>query len=159
MQESKLTATVSAMIKTAHMHRALVDNRVREMHIPSTHHRLLMYIIREGACPSQKQLAAHLGVTPAAVTGILKKLEADGYISRCLGADNRYNVIAVTEKGKQMAEQTREVFRKLDAQLLAGFEEGELDALIGAFGKMQNNIRQLQNAQDRAERKSNEKMV
>lgn len=140
MQESKFTAAVVAMIKTAHMHRALVDSRVRQMHIPSIHHRLLMYIIREGGSPSQKQLAAHLGVTPAAVTGILNKLEADGYISRCLGSDNRYNVIEATEKGKQMAEQTREVFRELDTRLLAGFDEAELDSLIAAFEKMQSNI-------------------
>ena len=89
MSESKLSRAINMMIKTDHMHRALIDLRVRVLGMHRTQHRILMHLARFEKLPSQKELAEHLDITPAAVTCALKKIESDGYVERSLGHDNR----------------------------------------------------------------------
>jgi DNA-binding MarR family transcriptional regulator len=100
-----------------------------------------MHLARRGSLPSQKELAAHLDVTPAAVTGALKKIEADGYVERRLGQDNRYNELSITEKGMALVEETRKMFCETDVSLFEGFTDEELDIYISCLERLQNNIR------------------
>jgi len=90
MLESKLAEAVEMMIRTDRMHKCLLDSRRRDIGIHHTQHRILMRLARCGNLPSQKELAEHLDITPAAVTGALKKLERDGYVLRNMGKDNRF---------------------------------------------------------------------
>ena len=102
MSETKLSRAIEMMIKTDHMHKFLIDSRVRSLGIHRTQHRILMHLARHEKLPSQKELAEHLDVTPAAVTGALKKIEKDGYVERNLGHDNRFNELRITEKGRDL---------------------------------------------------------
>ncbi len=141
MQNKKLEAAVDMMIKTDRMHRCLIDSKVHDIGIHRTQHRILMHLARRGSLPSQKELADHLDITPAAVTGALKKIEQDGYIERTLGHDNRFNEIKITEKGRELVERTRKIFTSTDKSLFEGFSEEELDTYIGFLEKMQNNMK------------------
>ena len=91
MNEEKISSAVNVMIQTDRMHKQLLDSNVSKIGIHRTAHRVLMHIARHGRMLSQKSLAEHIGITPAAMTGVLKKLESDGYIERVHGDDNRYN--------------------------------------------------------------------
>jgi DNA-binding MarR family transcriptional regulator len=51
--------------------------------------------------PTVGEVAAHLGVTPAAVTGILDAAEQLGYAARGRSADRRVTTILLTEHGRQ----------------------------------------------------------
>ena len=115
------------MIHTDRMHKQLLDSKVSAIGIHRTHHIILMHIARNSKLASQKSLADHIGITPAAVTGALKKLEADGYIKRVHGSDNRYNEIEITEEGKRIVEESRSLFLSIDMSLFDGFSEEELD--------------------------------
>ena len=141
MSENKLSRAIDMMIKTDHMHRALIDSRVRSLGIHRTQHRILMHLARCGKLPSQKDLAKHLDVTPAAVTCALKKIENDGYIERTLGHDNRYNEIQITEKGRALVQQTRTMFSEVDESMFVGFSDDELETYISCLEKLQVNIR------------------
>ncbi len=141
MTEAKLSRAMEMMIKTDHMHKALIDTRVRSLGIHRTQHRILMHLAKHDKLPSQKELADHLDVTPAAVTGALKKIEQDGYIERTLGQDNRYNELRITGKGRDLVKKTRRIFCETDSAMFEGFSDDELDIYITCLEKLQGNIR------------------
>lgn len=141
MNEEKISSAVNIMIKTDRMHKHLLESEVSKIGLHRTQHRILMHIARHGKLLSQKSLAEHIGITPAAVTGLLKKLEQDGYIERVQGDDNRYNEVKVTELGKRVVEDSFKMFSQLDTSLFEGFSDSELDGYIRCLTKIQENIR------------------
>ena len=141
MSELKLSKAIEMMIKTDHMHKALIDSRVGSLGIHRTQHRILMHLACREKLPSQKELAEHLNVTPAAVTGALKKIEKDGYVERTLGQDNRFNELRITEKGKELVKRTHTIFCETDSSMFEGFSDEELDTYISCLEKLQANIR------------------
>ena len=141
MKEEKISSAVNIMIKTDRMHKHLLDSGVSKIGLHRTQHRVLMHIARHGKLLSQKSLAEHIGITPAAITGVLKKLEKDGYIERVQGDDNRYNEVKVTELGKKIVEDSFKIFSQLDTSLFEGFSDAELDGYISCLEKIQKNIR------------------
>lgn len=141
MSETKLMRAIEMMIKTDKMHRFMIDSRVKQIGIHRTQHRILMHLARDGMLPSQKELADRLDITPAAVTGALKKIEQDGYIKRSLGHDTRFNEIKITEKGRALVELTKVTFSKADASMFEGFTDEELDTYISCLEKLQENIK------------------
>ena len=88
MNESKIFSAVNVMIKTDRLHKHLLDASVSKIGLHRTQHRILMHIARHKRIDSQKCLADHIGVSAAAITGALKKLEKDGYIKRLQGAED-----------------------------------------------------------------------
>ena len=134
------------MIKTDKMHRCMIDSHVKDIGIHRTQHRILMNLAREGRLPSQKELADRLDITPAAVTGALKKIEQDGYVERTLGHDTRYNELKITEKGRAMVNKTRELFAAADTAIFDGFSDDELDIYISCLEKLQANIKKQTNS-------------
>ena len=141
MNEEKISSAVNIMIKTDRMHKHLLESEVSKIGLHRTQHRILMHIARHGKLLSQKSLAEHIGITPAAVTGLLKKLEQDGYVERVQGDDNRYNEVKVTELGKRVVEDSFKMFSQLDTSLFEGFSDSELDGYIRCLTKIQENIR------------------
>ena len=141
MNEAKLSQAINMMIKTDHMHRCMIDSRVGLLGIHRTQHRILMHLAKSDKLPSQKELADHLNITPAAVTGLLKKMEADGYVEKTLGRDNRFNELQITDKGRELVKRTRTVFCEADTSMFEGFTDEELDIYISCLEKLQANIR------------------
>ena len=141
MIDTKLSRAVDMMIRTDRMHKSMIDYRVKEIGIHRTQHRILMHLARCDKLPSQKELAERLDITPAAVTGALKKIERSGYIERTLGHDNRYNEIKITPKGRALVDRTRELFSEADISMFEGFTESELDTYIACLEKLQANIK------------------
>ena len=135
-----LSLAIDKMIHTEHMHKSLIDSKVREIGIHRTQHRILMRLARCGRLPSQKELAERLEVTPAAIMIALKKLEGNGYVSKTLGRDTRFNEIEITEKGRALVKLTRETFSRTDKSLFRGFSEDELKLYISFLEKIQKNI-------------------
>ena len=141
MNEEKISSAVNIMIQTDRMHKHLLESNVSKIGIHRTQHRVLMHIARHGKLTSQKSLADHIGITPAAITGVLKKLESDGLIERVQGSDNRYNEVKVTELGRSIVEESFRMFLRLDTSLFECFSDSELDGYISYLEKIQNNIK------------------
>lgn len=133
---------VETMIKINKMHRTMIDLRVKELGIHQTQHRILMHLARDAMLPSQKELAARLDITPAAVTVALRKIEQDGYVERALGHDARYNELKITEKGRALVDRTRELFSAADSILFEGFSDEAMATYIACLEKIQANLQQ-----------------
>ena len=141
MSEDKIFVAVNMMMQTDKMHRSLLESKVKDFGIHTTSHRALMHLARCEKLLSQKELAERLSITPAAVTGVLKRLESDKYIERTLGADNRFNEITITKKGRDMVDATRSAFGSSDRALFDGFSDKELESYILCLEKMQANMK------------------
>lgn len=141
MSETKLSRAINMMIKTDHMHRLLIDSKVGVLGLHRTQHRILMLLAGCEKLTSQKDLAERLDITPAAVTGMIKKLEQQGYVERSLGQDNRYNELRITEKGRELVIKTRSLFCEVDSSMFDGFTDEELDTYISCLEKLQTNMK------------------
>ena len=140
MNKEKLSEAIHMMITTDRMHKRLFNNKLSDIGMHRTAHIILISIYKNGGIPSQKQLAQTVGITPAAVTGVLKTLENGGYITRNLGKDTRYNEVNITQKGKELLDSARKVFTEVDRTLFEGFDESEIESYITCLQKMQNNM-------------------
>ncbi len=108
---------------------------------------MLMHISRVDNIPSQKELAEHFKISPAAVATTLKKLEADGYIERSKSTefrDSRPNEISVTEQGRKIAEDAEKYFRFVDTSTLGGFDDEEIRLLVSMLDRMQENLHKIE---------------
>ncbi len=141
MNNNVFTA-VNKLLKINREHKKLIDSQIAEIGIHRTRHRILMYLARNGCLPSQKKLSEYFEVSPSAITGSLQKLESDGYIERSLGADNRFNEIKITEKGREVVEYTREKFSQVDNALFVGFSDDELGEFSAYLERILNNIKE-----------------
>ncbi len=121
--------------------RKIFENKVKELGIHHTQHRVLMHISRCDGAVNQKQIAEKFDVSPAAVAGVIKKLECGGYISRqMLESDNRYNEVTITEKGKKMINDTRSIFEEMDKQMFKYFSENDIDKFMELLEKMKKAL-------------------
>lgn len=133
----KYMKAVRLLMETHRRHRKMCEQRVEELGMNRSQHRMLMYLSRSETTPSQKELVQRFGVTAAAITGSLAKLEADGYISRkTSGIDKRRNEICLTEKGREIARQSCDFFRKTDESLMKNLDAESTDQLIALLEKL-----------------------
>ncbi len=139
--ESNINIAVNKLMKVSRLHKRLIDSRVTEIGIHRTGHRILMHLARAGGLPSQKTLAEHFEITPAAITGALQKLENDGCIQRNIGTDNRFNEITITEKGREIVENTKKLFSMVDESLFEGFTDGEISEFSSYLERIITNLK------------------
>ncbi len=139
VSDEMIYTAINKMIRTCRIHRNLIDLRVGAIGIPRTAHRALMHLAKNGHLTSQRELAEHLEITPAAVTGVIQRLESEGYIKRSLGTDNRFNEISITDKGRETVELSREAFRNIDRSMFDGLEDEEMDRFIEIVNKIKKN--------------------
>lgn len=143
-RDSLVQKSIFALITTDKMHRKAFEKWATDAGMHLSQHRILMYLSRCENIPSQKDIATHFEISPAAVAGTLKKLEADGYIARgkCSErADSRYNEIKITERGREATMQSRKYFRHIDAEALRDFSDVELETFIGFMARIQENLK------------------
>ncbi len=135
--EERIRRAVMLFLCTHRRHKRVLDSLVAELGISNTQHRLLMHLHRTECKPTQTELARTFDVSTAAITTMLKKLEGEGLISRIQSAeDNRFNEIAITEKGYEMVCRTRHMFSRTDLAMFTEFTPEELEAFITCLEKM-----------------------
>ncbi len=139
--ENQVFTAVNRLLKINRAHKHLIDSQVTAIGLHRTQHRILMYLAREGQLPSQKKLAERFEVSPPAITASLQRLEGDGYIARTLGADNRFNEITITDKGREIVTRTRALFSAVDDGLFSGFSEEELSAFLAYLDRIILNLK------------------
>ena len=128
-------------IRVSHMHHAAIEGRVMKLGFHHSQHRMLMHLARYEHIPSQKELADAMGITPAAVTTTLKRLEKEGYITRTVtDEDNRRNEIRITDEGLKAINESRVLFDSVDRQMFKGISEDELKAFTATLERMRDNL-------------------
>lgn len=140
--DSPIMRAVGLFIRVMRRHHACVERRIGDLGIHHGQHRMLMQLARHREdVPSQKELAEIMGISPAAVTATLKKLEREGYISRSMtDEDNRKNEIRITEKGLSKVTECRSVFEATDTELFAGFSPEEIADFAAYLERLDRNL-------------------
>ena len=131
-------ATMRKMLRVSRLHRMVCERNISQMGIHHSQHHLLMYIAKEGEITTQKEIAERFGITPAAVARSLKSLESEGFIERDnFEGDGRCNRIKITDKGKEIIENSYKMFEDIDSGIFEDFNEDEIYALNYYLDKMQ----------------------
>lgn len=132
---------IHQFIRVAHMHHAAIEGRIMKLGFHHSQHRMLMHLAKYEHIPSQKELAEAMGITPAAVTTTLKRLEKEGYITRTVtDEDNRRNEIRITEAGLSAVRESQALFETVDKQMFKGISREELEAFTKTLERMRNNL-------------------
>ena len=133
---------IHCMMRVGHKQKVIIENKLscEKIGIFPAQHRLLMELANNREI-SQKELSRILHVSPATVTVCIKKLVKDGYIKKeNLEDDNRYNVLAITEKGKNIIEKSALIFDAIDEKMFRDFSDEEIKQLINLLTRMHNNL-------------------
>jgi DNA-binding MarR family transcriptional regulator len=94
---------------------------------------MIMSIVGENGPQPVGALAERLGVTPAAVTGVVDSLEKLEFVQRRPRADDRrYVEIHLTEAGRRAVDEVSRRGRQLLATLFEKMDDQELAAFIAA---------------------------
>ena len=119
--------SIHFLLTTARLHHVLFDRLIGKYNLHRSQHRMLMYLSGQEQIPSQKQIADQFEISPAAVAVTLKKLESNGFIERITSkSDNRFNEIRITEKGRNVEEETFAYFSYIDNAMFRDFPEEEI---------------------------------
>ncbi len=98
---------------------------------------------------AQGELARGLNVTPATVSGTLRRMEEAGWVVRRADPlDQRISRVYLTSRGRQLRRQLVEAFRAMEKELVAGFCPGEEAELKTALEKLRANLRSGDSRED-----------
>lgn len=98
-------------------------------------------LIKENEGITQKELAEKNCVTPASVTGMLGKLEANHLIYRLPDeADKRILRVYLTPEGREFTEHAESFMQDMIEQIFHDFTDEELHTLLLLSQKMRNNL-------------------
>jgi len=87
------------------------------------------------------ELAAHLGVTKGNVTGVVRRLSADGWVEqRRHDADRRVQRVRITPAGEAAWQAMRARYREIVEELLRPVPEPEISALTEALIDLQRRL-------------------
>ncbi len=148
-RDDLLQRTIFTFIATDKLHRRAIERWATEAGMHRSQHRMLMYLSSCEDIPSQKDLAERFDISPAAVAGTLKRLEADGYIERgkcSYRQDSRFNEIKITERGRDATMQSKKYFKHIDELALKELSDSELEEFIRILEKMQENLRNCESS-------------
>ena len=140
----RMRESIGLLNKTEGMFRRYLDRRVSHTGVYPAQHKLLMELDRDPAF-SQMKLAEKFGVSAAAITVSLKKLERGGYIVRQTDReDGRINHVQITEKGKEVVRRSLQIFAESDRLFFEGFSDGELEQFYSLLCRAKENMERAQ---------------
>ncbi len=131
---------VRKLIGIHRMHMKLTEISVRSLDIHRSQHHTLMIIGRNSGI-NQKDLAAQMEISTAAVAVTIKKLEQSGLVKReSPEHDSRINNLSLTEAGIKIMQETSELFSDIDRCMLKDFTDGERATLCTLLDKLKSNL-------------------
>lgn len=110
-----------------------IDRCIRRMGLDLTTSQLDVIICIAEGCGgpvNQKDIEEELRLTNPTVTGILKRLERKGFVTRTVGSrDRRYKEVRLTEKCARLGEQLHPTAEELLGGMFDGFTAEEFETL------------------------------
>lgn len=141
---NKYAETVHDFIGVNRLHRGSVEKSIEKLGLHRSQHIMLVCIKRSGAPVTQKEIAAALEISPAAVTATVKKLETDGLVTRSSDeGDGRCNKIEITDKGREILEESKHGFNEIDTAMFAGFTDSEVEDFKAYLERMKDNLKKI----------------
>lgn len=120
---------------------ALIVEACRDLGLNYSEYALLLKLNHMEGC-SQDELASVLYVDKAAITRVIKGLEAKGYLYREVDSiDRRLRRLYLTEFGHQQEIVIEDIVNQLMGQLAAGFNPNRLHHLTEGFKELSDMMR------------------
>ena len=101
---------------------------------------VLMELNRHGEL-NQRELAERTRVTPATMSGTLKRMEKNGFIVRTPDEnDARISRVRLTDEGRAQCENARRIFDETCHQMLDGLDDSSISQLSALLTRIQENL-------------------
>jgi len=114
----------------------LWDQNLHAAGLSLTELRVLKLLSVNGPSPMAR-IAADLTVTPASMTGLVDRLEEEGFVTRERSSrDRRVVSVAITAKGSESFQRGRALHRRLVEKTLRALSEDEAEELVRSLGKL-----------------------
>jgi MarR family transcriptional regulator for hemolysin len=120
----------SLLSRAARQWRRAADLRLRPFDLTEATWLPLVHIARAASPPRQKDLAASMSLDGSSVVRLLDNLEAAGLIQRKEGEDRRSKIIALTPRGKAIADKVETVARRIRSDTLAGLSDRDIETTV-----------------------------
>lgn len=121
-------------------HRARAAALLAPLGLHTGQEALLLELARTGP-RIQAQLSEALGCEPPSVTLMTRKLEATGHIRRTPApSDKRATVVELTDSGKALAEQVKELWCELAEETVTGLPADTVAELPGILRTLTGNV-------------------
>ena len=131
------------------IHHAVCDSKIKAFGIHPSQHMLLMHLAEKKEIASQKELAEHMHISPAALAVSLGKLEAGDYIEKETSpSDSRVNTLTITEKGRALVCDSKRIFDGIDAEMFRGIPLDALLTLIETLKAMHANLNNMKEKEE-----------
>lgn len=127
------------------LHRQVVSGLLKNMDLYDGQPRLLFYISEKAGC-NQKELADYLNVSSATIAVSLKRMEKCQLIKRSPDSnDLRNNIITLTDKGTDVVNRCRDLFKSVKIKMYEGFDQEEMQNLENYYKRIIDNLEKLKN--------------
>ena len=122
------------------LRRSAFDRCMKPLNVTRSQWWVLAYLSRQDGM-TQSQLAEELDIGKVAVGGLIDRLERADFVRREADAgDRRVNRVFLQPKSKQLIAKMRKVNHKMNAQILAGLDDAELEATANVLGAIKANL-------------------
>lgn len=93
---------------------------------------------------TQVELANKMGVTPATISAMIKRMERDELLIRKRSdEDQRVTHIYLTQKGREQSVKVKEAFDQIHQVCFKGFSNEDLEQTEAIFNKMIKNFKEI----------------
>ncbi|GMK37699.1 MarR family transcriptional regulator [Paenibacillus sp. CCS19] len=102
---------------------------------------IFLMAIASGQPITQKALSEKLLIDKTTTAKAIGKLESEGYVRREVDpADNRYQLIYLTESGQEVVPQVQEALNRVKSRTRKGISDEEYDVLLGLLKTVLRNL-------------------
>lgn len=124
-----------------HQIQKILLRRLRQYDVSPMQCRTLTYLCETQTEVNQRQLEQFLMVTPSTASGIVRRLEEKGFLTRCPSDDDgRCRILAVTEKGRAFHGTFCTIVAQVNEQLERGFSPEESALLREMLLRIAQNL-------------------
>jgi DNA-binding MarR family transcriptional regulator len=122
------------------LRRSAFDRCLKPLNVTRAQWWVLAYLSREDGM-TQSQLAEELDIGKVAVGGLIDRLEKSGLVRRDADAtDRRVNRVFLEPKSKQLIARMRKISHRMNEQILAGLNDGQLESAAVTLDAMKANL-------------------
>lgn len=140
MENNRFDSVSYLLVRVVRAHRNMIDQRVQSLGLYRGQPPVL-FALQDHDGMSNSEMAEFLSITPATLTNKIKRMEkADLVVRRRDPQDERISRIYITDKGKGLMNQLREIMLATEAMTLTGFSEKEINDIKLLLIRILDNI-------------------
>lgn len=120
----------------------IISQKLAHNDITAAQSHVLMFILRQEGDVYSTDIQKKLHISGATVSGLLKKMRANGYITfEGCDTDERRRRIIVTQKAHTHHDEISDCMNNIENKAFQGFSDEETDTLLMLIKRMADNLK------------------